>query len=146
QIPDHFSLIALQNDHTFVSSPHSQMEISSFSIKNTDFGQSVCQKLIATIEQKELSTNCLADKLAINHLATVSQPYELKAAKITVVGSINIDTYLNTPEIPATGKTILLSNVATLPGGKGLNQAIGVAKLGKRVTLIGKVGKDLESD
>jgi len=44
--------------------------------------------------------------------------------------------------MPAPGETIIGSEVSTIPGGKGANQAVAAAKLGAQVHLIGRVGGD----
>ncbi len=62
--------------------------------------------------------------------------------KVIVFGSINIDLIVNTSKLPLPGETILGENFTTMPGGKGGNQAVGLAKLGIETTLIGRVGGD----
>ena len=64
--------------------------------------------------------------------------------KILVIGSINIDFVIKIPRIPLAGQNIFGTDFKIIPGGKGANQAIAVARLGKNcVSLIaGKVGKD----
>ena len=146
RVPDNFSILSIQNDDDAALLSSSRIKISSLIIKNINFGQFICKEIINLIEGKKYKENFFNDTLEIDHFATVSKPYDLHAPKVTVVGSINIDTYLNTPEIPKEGKTIILSNISNLPGGKGLNQAVGVAKLGQRVKLIGKIGSDIDSD
>ena len=42
---------------------------------------------------------------------------------IVVVGSLNMDLVVQVPTIPAPGETVLGNNFATIPGGKGANQA-----------------------
>lgn len=61
---------------------------------------------------------------------------------IVVVGSLNMDLVVQVPVIPAPGETVLGDNFATIPGGKGANQAVAAARLGARVSLIGRVGHD----
>ena len=61
---------------------------------------------------------------------------------IVVVGSLNMDLVVETPTIPLAGETVLGKNFATIPGGKGANQAVAAARLGARVTMIGRVGAD----
>lgn len=61
---------------------------------------------------------------------------------IVVVGSLNMDLVVRLPEIPRPGETRLGGRFATFPGGKGANQAVAAARLGARVTLIGRVGDD----
>src|SRR5690606_24902173 len=46
------------------------------------------------------------------------------------------------PRIPARGETILGGEFTTIPGGKGANQAVAVARLGATSVLVGRVGED----
>jgi len=61
---------------------------------------------------------------------------------IVVIGSINMDLVCRVQRMPAAGETILGSEVSTLPGGKGANQAVAAAKLGASVHMVGRVGDD----
>jgi ribokinase len=61
---------------------------------------------------------------------------------IVVVGSINTDLVAVTKRIPVVGETVLGSDFQIHPGGKGANQAVGVARLGYPVRLIGRLGND----
>lgn len=63
-------------------------------------------------------------------------------AKITVVGSLNMDLVVRSPRIPMPGETLLGRGFVTLPGGKGANQAVAAARLGGAVTMIGRLGED----
>jgi len=62
--------------------------------------------------------------------------------KIVVVGSLNVDTVVRVPHLPAAGETILSRSVSVCRGGKGANQAAAIAKLGGNVAMIGCVGND----
>lgn len=62
---------------------------------------------------------------------------------IVVIGSLNMDMVVQAPRLPAKGETILGQSVQFVPGGKGANQAIGLARLGAQVAMIGRVGEDL---
>ena len=61
---------------------------------------------------------------------------------ILVVGSINIDFNIKTKNIPLPGQNVFGEKLQIVPGGKGANQAVGIAKLGHDVLLAGKIGKD----
>ncbi len=61
---------------------------------------------------------------------------------IAVVGSLNMDLVIRTPRFPGPGETIIGSAFHTIPGGKGANQAAAAAKLGARVSMVGRVGDD----
>jgi ribokinase len=63
--------------------------------------------------------------------------------KIVVVGSVNIDLVLQCPHLPRPGETLTGSELRTLPGGKGANQAVAATRLGGAVALIGCVGADV---
>lgn len=64
------------------------------------------------------------------------------AARITVVGSLNMDLVVRAPRIPRPGETILGGEFRTAPGGKGANQAVAAARLGGQVSMVGRVGSD----
>jgi len=61
---------------------------------------------------------------------------------ILVVGSINLDLVSTVDRIPTPGETLLGTSFATIPGGKGGNQAVAAARLGAAVHMIGRVGSD----
>ena len=64
------------------------------------------------------------------------------AARVAVVGSINMDLVVTTERLPDAGETILGSDFQRFGGGKGANQALAAARMGASVTLVGKVGTD----
>lgn len=66
--------------------------------------------------------------------------------KILVIGSLNMDTVIETPRIPVPGETIMGSSVKNVPGGKGANQVYTIGKLGGDVSMIGAVGSDTFGD
>lgn len=68
---------------------------------------------------------------------------EHQKAKITVIGSSNMDLVVKSPRIPVKGETILGDDFFTVPGGKGANQAVAAAKLGNEVCFIAKLGTDM---
>jgi ribokinase len=61
---------------------------------------------------------------------------------ICVVGSINEDTTLRVPALPAAGETVLATGRTRSGGGKGANQAAAAAAMGARVAFVGAVGQD----
>lgn len=62
--------------------------------------------------------------------------------KICVIGSLNMDLVVNVDEMPKKGQTLIGSAFKEVPGGKGANQAVAMARLGADIRMIGKVGKD----
>lgn len=63
-------------------------------------------------------------------------------ARISVVGSLNMDLVIRSPHIPQPGETIIGSDFQSIPGGKGANQAVAAARLGGQVSMVGRVGDD----
>lgn len=62
--------------------------------------------------------------------------------KIGVVGSINMDMTVKAEKIPLKGETVKGDDLQYIPGGKGANQAVSMAKLGANVEMFGCVGDD----
>lgn len=66
-------------------------------------------------------------------------------SRIVVVGSLNADLVCSgIPRFPVAGETLTGTSFATLPGGKGANQAYGAARLGAPVAMVGQLGRDRE--
>lgn len=66
--------------------------------------------------------------------------------RIVVVGSANVDLVVQAPHIPRPGETVLGRDFVMALGGKGANQAVGVARLGAEVVFLACVGKDSFGD
>ena len=64
------------------------------------------------------------------------------AAQLTVVGSVNLDLVARVERFPRAGETLTASSFERIPGGKGANQAVAAGRLGARVSMIGRVGRD----
>jgi ribokinase len=63
-------------------------------------------------------------------------------AKVVVIGSLNMDLVTRAPRLPRGGETLIGESFATIPGGKGANQAVAAARLGAQVSMVGCVGGD----
>ena len=61
-----------------------------------------------------------------------------------VVGSVNVDLHVRVSEHPGRGETVIGSELSRLPGGKGGNQAVALARLGAQVRLHAAVGEDAD--
>ncbi|MBS4197615.1 ribokinase [Lederbergia citri] len=65
---------------------------------------------------------------------------------ILVIGSFMMDLVVRTPRAPENGETLIGTNFSIFPGGKGANQAVSAARLGGKVTMVGKLGIDQFGD
>ena len=68
------------------------------------------------------------------------------AARLTVLGSLNMDISVTVPDLPVPGATVLGRAAVFAPGGKGANQAVAAARLardaGMPVAMVGCTGDD----
>ncbi|EEW53694.1 ribokinase [Limosilactobacillus antri] len=62
--------------------------------------------------------------------------------KVTIVGSLNVDTTLRIKRMPLPGETLAAEGKSSAAGGKGANQAVSAARSGAQTAFIGEVGKD----
>jgi len=142
QIPNDLSLISLQDE----SGVNMQTaKISSILIPYCEFGSFVCERLIEKCEKKKCQTPKFRTAYPITSEHSLDVPYFSRSKHITVVGSINIDVTFIVDELPQPGNVTSTSTSFRIPGGKGANQAVGAAKLGYDVSLIGKVGNDYDA-
>ena len=65
---------------------------------------------------------------------------------IGVLGSANMDLVVRVDHPPRPGETLFGDSFVTVPGGKGLNQAVATARAGGNVAFIGSVGQDSFGD
>ncbi len=68
------------------------------------------------------------------------------SSQIIVIGSANADLVIHSPKMPNLGETLTGSNFQVNAGGKGLNQAVAIAKLGGNVSFCGCVGNDANGE
>jgi ribokinase len=70
----------------------------------------------------------------------------MEADKITVLGSVNWDTFVLIERPPEIGETITSNTLKTACGGKGANQAVTIGKQGFKVDFVGQFGSDSFKD
>jgi ribokinase len=66
----------------------------------------------------------------------------MKKPVITVVGSFAVGMFIRTSRMPVFGETLVGSDFEMGPGGKGSNQAVGVARLGAESCFANIIGND----
>jgi ribokinase len=62
--------------------------------------------------------------------------------EVLVVGALHLDVVVDAPHLPALDETVVGQAVAYRFGGKGGNQAVAAARMGARVAMAGRVGRD----
>lgn len=67
----------------------------------------------------------------------------MTSSTILTVGSLNMDQIVRVERLPTLGETLLgAGSLRLVPGGKGANQAVAMARLGASVSMAGRVGAD----
>lgn len=142
KVPYDLSIVSLRDD---VREDIQFPGISSIKIPYYEFGNFVCGRLIRQCEKQETPDEPFRAEYPLENTFSLGAPFSSHTKRIVVVGSINIDVTLNVNELPQPGKTISTNKHSVIPGGKGANQSVGVAKLENEVALIGRVGNDYDS-
>lgn len=143
EIPYDVSLVSLRDD---LREKDMFRPISTFTVPYYEFGEYLCNRLIGEIEKGVEAFPAFHKTVMLDNEDSVGIPYNNHSKKIAVIGSINIDNYLKMSMLPRTGKTVNSSLSASYVGGKAINEAVGAARLGQRVSVIGRVGNDVDSD
>lgn len=139
-IPYDLSLLSLRDD---LREGLNITYISTIKIPYFEFGMYIGERIITACEVKEeCETKNFEFFPSVESYKSIDIPRSMRLQKITVVGSINIDNTIYLDQFPIPGMTCYARECISLPGGKGLNQAVGAAMQKKEVTLIGKIGKD----
>ncbi|WP_130838573.1 PfkB family carbohydrate kinase [Lachnoclostridium sp. Marseille-P6806] len=142
-VPADFSIVSLKNDaREEVSYPR----ISCLHIPYRLFGKQVADKIIGQAEGT-LSHNICTDPVMnqfFDNKESIAPPPSMRSGVILVVGSINRDETFRVTSPPQLGKTITVDRLSLSLGGKGANQAVGVARLGRQVSLVSAVGDDTD--
>lgn len=138
-VPDDISVISLKDSKYY--------ELLKPPVTATEpLGKSIEEEIVSLIlKQIETPFPALEDvylPIGIKERQSVKLPDKWQGKKIVVVGSLNLDISISVPHIPMGGEALIATGTTLIPGGKGANQAIGAAKLGSKVYLIGCLGND----
>lgn len=108
-----------------------------------ELGEYACRQVIARLEKLEEPE--AEPEIRILEGESAGFITDKRSKKIVVIGSINMDSVINVNHFPVSGQTCVAESLNAMTGGKGFNQAVGAAKLGAEVVLIGKIGQDYEA-
>jgi ribokinase len=64
------------------------------------------------------------------------------SGRVVVIGSVNVDLVVRADHLPAAGETVTGGIFERHDGGKGANQAVAAARLGRPTLFVGAVGDD----
>jgi len=142
-IPYDFSVVSLIDDYEL---PQTYPPISVIPVPHTECGRHALTSLVKIIEAKGGKSEPFTALPVLTDLSSVGAPYLSVSQKVIVVGSTNMDRYLNFDQLPHTGKAVRTASSATYPGGKCLNQSVGLSRLGHFAVPISCMGDDVDAD
>ena len=148
-VPYDLSVVTLRNDSRL---PADYPPLSSLTIPHSAYGRQLCSFLIDALEkrpeQSDASDSRETDSIPfhLDHTRSIDVPFASRLKRIVSVGSINIDNYLNMETLPRSGKTVTAPASSMYLGGRCANEAIGAARLGHTVSMIGRVGHGGHAD
>ena len=140
-IPGDLSVICLNCDADQASCSG---RISMMQLPYEQMGRYAAASLIARLEAREENGEAFSLEPKLNHSYSIMPPKSIRGKKIIVVGAINMDILIGLDEALQGGESVTARSRVKMPGGKGLNQAVGAARLGAETYLIGRLGRDYE--
>ena len=139
-IPTDVSVIALAEDAV-----HHSHHVALQRVPYEAYGRALAESLISRCEDREEKFTLPSPVLDLTGEATVDRPPTARKKKVIVFGSINADITLNVSQLPRIDANAICHSISTNLGGKGANQAMGVARLDWPACLIAKVGNDTDA-
>ncbi len=139
-VPDRISVAA--GEAGIISSPASPPVCLTF-FPWDEICKSTAHQLISQMETRKRKIANLSIPVRISGQDFIRIPYT-DIVKILVIGNIDMDTIISTDHLPRSGDLITAGSIVTAPGGKGVNQAVASSLLGGDVSIIGRVGDDIE--
>lgn len=142
KIPRNISVVALNHGETL---DRYMPSLTTVQLPYLEFGEHCCASMVGILENKKHDKKFTTEYKILQN-GSVDVPITIRNKRIVVVGALNMDTLINLNTFPALGETTAAKSYTIMPGGKGANQAIGAAKLGAEVCLIGRRGMDYQGD
>lgn len=138
-VPEDLSVVSLCTETWTLAG----RQISRITKPYTELGRFAADRLIGQIERED-GVKSFITEASINEFSSLAPPKNENRKRFVVIGMSNIDTLISVDKQLEPGETVNVRHRMITPGGKGLNQALGVVKLGGAAALISSLGGDLE--
>ena len=139
RIPRYLSVLSLAERKVSGFLP----SLANYLLPFEELAEQACRRVIQQIEDPSAPAAPWESPVPqLEEGGSLALPSNERGQKLVVVGSINMDTTIALDKFPRIGQTAISNSRMLCPGGKGLNQAVAVAKLEGFPVLIGKVGRD----
>ena len=139
-IPSDLSLLSLAEETDILSE-----QLSALIIPRREFAMHCANVVTEILEKQKDSSSSFQPVLRLNSEISIQKKQGSSVPKVLVIGSMNTDHYLSFKELPKQGTTTTTDKSFVYPGGKCLNQSVGLARLGLSPLPIAAIGSDMES-
>lgn len=140
RIPEEISVIGIDTENIKVAG----VQISSIARPFEELGAFAADSLIDSVETGKPLEPKFEKDFQILCSDSILPPKKMKRSHFVVMGTVNVDTLLLVDKQPEPGETINIRRRVIMPGGKGLNQALGASRLGASAALISSLGSDYD--
>lgn len=140
RVPEDISVVGIDTGDLKINGT----QISSISRPFEELGEFAADSLIDQIETGRTDYFEFRRDYKVSCMDSIASPKKVEYGHFVVIGTINIDTLMAVDKQPEPGETLNIKHRAIMPGGKGLNQAIGISKLGASAALISSLGNDFD--
>ena len=140
RVPEDISVVGIDADDVKIAG----IQISSITRPFEELGKFATDKLIGTIESGKTNGAVFKKDYRISRPDSIMPPKKIKRSHFVIMGTVNVDTLMLVDKQPEPGETVSIRQRMTMPGGKGLNQALGVSRLGASAALISSLGRDYD--
>ena len=139
-IPSDLSLLSLAEETDILAE-----QLSALIIPRREFAMHCANVVTEILEKQKDSSSSFQPVLRLNSEISIQKKQGSSVPKVLVIGSMNTDHYLSFKELPKQGTTTTTDKSFVYPGGKCLNQSVGLARLGLSPLPIAAIGSDMES-
>lgn len=145
RIPEDISVICLEDKE---AAEILKPQVTVTAHRTAEWARQCADAVLASLEDKricEMDGQWPGYQVVVRQ--SVSEPLReslTMQSKVLVLGSMNMDETIHVKALPSDGETILSDRKVQVPGGKGANQAVGVARLGGSVYAMGRIGNDID--
>lgn len=139
-VPEEVSVVGIDTENMKING----VQVSSIPRPFEELSAFATNQLISAIESTKTAAGVFQKKYHVISRDSIAPPKKIKRSHIVILGTVNVDTLLLVDKQPEPGETLNVRRRVIMPGGKGLNQAIGVSRLGASAALISALGSDYD--
>ena len=139
-VPEEISVVGIDTESMKING----VQISSIPRPFEELSAFATDQLISSVESGKPAAGVFQKNYRVTSEDSIAAPKKIRRSHIVILGTVNVDTLLLVDKQPEPGETLNVRKRVIMPGGKGLNQSIGVSRLGASAALISALGSDYD--